>query len=96
MEVLNVSDISDNIKLEIKFNFLNSKLANTLKTSLEVDPEYSKEIKREFIIDESGNLNLSYESTAINLKSKCYIHLNFNFKLLNNTINLINSNSKSR
>lgn len=34
-------------------------------------------------------------STKISLKSKCYIHLNFNFKLLNNTINLINSNSKS-
>ena len=91
-ETLVVNNIDDKIKLEIKFNFLNQKLSNILKSALEVDPEYSKEIKREFEIDESGNLNLSYQTHALNIKpmKKSVNAMYENMRLILETIQLFN------
>lgn len=67
-EILAVNDINQKIKLEIKFNLFDYKLSNILKSTLEVDSEYSKDIERNFYIDDNGNLSLEYISTAINIK----------------------------
>ena len=68
MEILKVNDINDTIKYQTRFNLHNIELANILKSSLEVDSEFSKKIERVFEVTEEGNLLLTYKTTAMQIK----------------------------
>jgi hypothetical protein len=67
-EILHVKDINQQIKYEFTLNLMNKDLALIIKRTLEVDPEFSISILREFNITNEGNLKVSYESKAIYLK----------------------------
>lgn len=68
MEVLKVNDTNDNISYSVKLNFMNDHISNVVKTTLEVDPEYSKNINREINVTNEGSLEIKYHTQAIYLK----------------------------
>lgn len=68
MEHLTISDVGEEISYQIQLNFLNTELSNIIKTSLDVDPEYSKQIFRVIEVTNEGNLKFTYTTKAINLK----------------------------
>lgn len=86
---LTINDINDTIKYSVALNFFDKSISNIVKTSLEVDPEYCKQIKRDMEITEDGNLVINYSSSAINLKpmKKSINSMLDNLSLILETIN---------
>jgi hypothetical protein len=68
MDYLCISDVGEEISYQFQLNFFNPDISRIIKTSLDVDPEYSKQINREISITQDGNITFKYSTKAINLK----------------------------